>query len=142
MKILVAIECSNDKTLQDNALRWAARGGFALKVFPPRHNFNARKWRRIIKDVNYHWYLPLTEDIIESRLTPRKYAEVNGYDLLLSIPEDLETWRKGRRFKDDEVNVFAIAIGKARVEFGEKPHKLIKRWPNGAVMQRIYGQAE
>lgn len=137
MKILVAIKASDHKILVDNSLRWAARAGFAIKIFPPRHNFNRKHWRNMLKDVNYHWYLDLQDSVIEPHSSPMKYAKQNGFDLLLTVPEDLETWRRGKRFKPDEVSQFAIAVGKARVEFGEKPRKTIKRWPNGAVMRRV-----
>lgn len=109
--------------------------GFDLKVFVGRGKKS--QFSDVINEVNYQYYLNLKKDTIISRYTAEEYARQCKYDLLLTIPEDLESWRLSRRFKDDEINIAYTAISKARGEFSRKPRKRIKRWANGAIMTRV-----
>jgi hypothetical protein len=135
MKILVGIKSKKPNVVQDAALRWVARGGYNLKLFIPSSKY--RRYQMVVDDANYHWYLDLKHDVIESILEPEEYAIEHNYDLLLTIPEDLKSWRKGGMLKEKEIFHFVKAVGKARLEFGRNHGMRIKKWSNGAVMRRV-----
>lgn len=135
MKILVAVTPGTWRNADDRALRWVGRAGYELKIFVPRNKLN--KYRGVIDNLNYHWYLALTYKDLESHLAPEEYALENSFDLLLTIPDELLSWRKRQRFKDWEIKTYVEAVGKARLEFSRKPRKRIHRWANGATMRRI-----
>lgn len=136
MRILVTIQVTKPSKLADNALRWVARAGYDFMLFcqPWRHN----RVLRAINDANYHYYLNVDEQNIAFS-KPEIYAPANGYDLILRIPEGLESWRKGSKLKPAEILHFAKAVGAVRKQFSEQPSKQVHRWPNGAVMERVDG---
>jgi hypothetical protein len=136
MKILVAINSTNAKILSDTTLRWVGRLGFEVRVFVPKNK--RKKYLEIVDDTNYQWYLALEpKNTIVSRTDAETYAKQHGFDLLVTIPEHLESWRKKGFFKPDEVKRPYEAIANARGEFSRKPRKRIKRFKNGTVMRRI-----
>lgn len=135
MKILLAINATDYKHLGDRALRWCGRLGYQLRVFVPKNKRS--KFMQCIDDVNYHYYLNLQYDILVGRTTAMEYAKQHDFDLLLTVPEDLTEWRKGTAFKDTELIPPVKTIGAARIEFGKKPGMKIKRFSNGAVMERV-----
>lgn len=136
MKILAAIKVTKPKKLADNSLRWVSRAGCDLVLFtaPFRH----RKVIDAIWDANYHYYCGLDEDLIAFG-KPMNFARNNGYDLLVTVPEDLQSWRKDSRFRPREILYFAEALGKARKQFSQNPNKQIHRWKNGVTMERVNG---
>lgn len=134
MKVLVAIDSRSPKHFGDNALRWASRAGFNLRVFIPHRK--QLKFAAALADANYNWYLGLDESVFVFG-NPREYAKEHGYELLVIIPDFLKSWHKRGFMKPTEVIDFHAAIGQARLEFSEKPRKKIRRWPNGVIMQRI-----
>lgn len=136
MKILLAIKPSKPKHLADNALRWCGRLGYQMRVFVPKKR-QLVKYAEEIAEVNYQYYLALGVDILTVHKDPKQYAKENGYDLLLSVPAELKAWRKGTAFKDTEIIWPRGAVGLARIEFGKKPKKRIKRWSNGCTMERV-----
>lgn len=136
MKILMAIESKDPKRLGDHALRWCGRTGFELRVFIPKKRRRA-KYEEAILDANYNWYMAIPTDIIVTRTSPKEYAQQHGFDLLLTIPEELFAWRKGTQFKDSEIWWVRKAVGAARLEFGAKPKMRIKRFANGCIMERL-----
>lgn len=135
MRILLAIESTKPKVVGDAALRWAGALGYDVAVFAPRHK--RKKYLEMIADVNYNWYLALEPNIIVTKETPQMYAALNGYDLIVMIPEEMESWRKGARFHKNEVNHAYAPIGNARGEFSRHPKKRIHRFHNGVVMERV-----
>lgn len=135
MKILLAIQSKNPEAIIDNALRWAGRTGFELRIFAPKDAYH--KYVAAVADANYHWYLAVKYSQIITKQDARDYAEMYGFDLLLLVPEDTKTWRYGHFMKDDEIMLCAEAVGKARAEFGQKPRMRIKRWANGCTMERV-----
>lgn len=135
MKILLAINSTRPKTLGNNTLRWAGQLGYDLAVFGPRNK--RKKFLEALADVNYHWYLALEESCIVTKFNPNLYAIANGYDLIVYIPDDLLAWRKGSQFKPKEISQAFSVIGNARGEFSRNPRKRIKRFANGAVMERV-----
>lgn len=138
MKILVAIESSgsnNAEQMAHTTLRWAGRSGFNTRIFVPnRRGFE--KYEKAIEEANYHYLLSIPYSCIIVKQDPAKYAEKEGYDLLLRIPDDLLDWRTK---KDDDKTVidYAEDVGAARVEFGTKPDMQEKIFPNGAIMTRV-----
>lgn len=135
MKILIAITTSDTKVVGDCALRWCARLGMDTRLFVPRNKH--QKFKRVVDDTNYHYYLDFTYDQIISRVDQEKYAWLHGYDLLVEVPPNLLAWKKGTQFNDKEIYIAYGALANARLEFGAKPRKRIKRWHNGVVMRRI-----
>lgn len=138
MKILLAVNATSPTKPIDNALRWAGRLGLDLKLFVPKGK--RTKFFNTIDEVNYHYYQGLTYDCIVNRTDAENYARQHEYDLLLQVPEDLHSWRKGMQFNDAEIFLARTAIGKARLEFAEKPRKRIKKWFNGVTMERVEKQ--
>lgn len=135
MKILLAIRSTNPELIADNALRWAARTGFELRIFAPRDDYH--KYVNAVNDANYHWYLAVKHEQIITKYEPHEYAEMYGFDLILYVPEAVKTWRRGHFMKDDEIMLCAEAVGKARAEFGRKPRMRVKKWANGCIMVRV-----
>lgn len=135
MRILVAITTSDTKLVGDRALRWCARLGMDVCLFVPKGK--RRKFKEVIDDMNYHYYVDFTYDRLITRMDVEKYAWANEYELLVTVPHDLWSWRKNKQFKVDEIAHPYNALGKARVEFGNHPRKKIKRWNNGVTMERI-----
>lgn len=135
MKILLAINSTDPVLVVDRALRWCARTGYELRLFIPKGEYT--KYVETVNEVNYHYYVAVTYGQIVSKMTAREYAEQYGFDLILTVPEDLWSWRKGRQFKPEEIYQCAIAVGKARKQFSEHPKKRIHRFVNGSVMERV-----
>lgn len=135
MKILIVINSIKPKLVGDRALRWCGRLGKDLIIVVPRNK--RRKYIETIDDANYHYYLALTYDIVITRSDAKSYAIQHDYDLLVTVPEELWSWRKGRQFKENEIAIAYEALAKARSEFGSKPRKRIKRWVNGVTMERL-----
>lgn len=135
MKLLVAIKSDGKaKTIGDYTLRWAGRGGYALRLFVPGRQ--VRYYAQALKDANYDWYLALEPDIIIKNTEPMIYAYAMDYDLLVTLPDDMEGWKKTGDF-DRHVYDFAEAIGRARKLFSEKPRKRRIRFSNGAIIERV-----
>ncbi len=136
MKILVAINATDWKTLDDRALRWCGRMGFDLRVFAAKNK--RKRFLLAVENANYHYYLALKpNDTIITRMECRDYAQMFGYDLLVTVPEELTAWRKGSEFKIDEVKRAYETLASARGDLSRNPRKKIKRWANGVVMERI-----
>lgn len=135
MKLLVAIESTDYKNLPDRSLRWCGRSGFDVRVFVPKNK--RRRFRDVVNEVNYQWYLALPQDTIVSRYTPVEYAKRNHVDLMLTVPENLISWKKGKEYSEEEIVLMREAVGKARLEFGQKPRKQIKRFRNGCTIRRV-----
>lgn len=135
MKILVAVEATDHKAIVDAALRWAGRAGYDFRVFVPPYRIHL--FRRAIDDANYHYYTGLEPDILVKDSFPEDYAARYEYDLLLKIPEHLLSWRKGAQFQPAEMAHYTRAVGAARLWFGRYPGRGIKRFANGATMQRV-----
>lgn len=135
MKLLIAIKSDYPKRVANDVLRWVGRGGFDVKLFIPSHKY--KQFVNAVADANYHHYLALSNSIIVLNSEPKRYAKLNGYDLLLTVAPDLLSWKSSLRFKDDEIKVFHMAIAEARVMFSKHPNKRIKRFSNGSVLERI-----
>lgn len=135
MKILLAIPSNKPRKAEDGAIRWVPRLGYDYAMFIPRNK--RAKYIELIDDTNYHWYLDIQPDHLISRENPVEYAKAKGYDLLVTVPEDLMAWRKGTAFKDKDLIYGFPAIGNARGWFNEHPKARIKRWPNGVTMERL-----
>lgn len=136
MKILVAINSVNHKTVGDKALRWCGRLGLDVKLFVPKNK--RKKFLETVDDANYHYYLALDKDeTVVSRTDAETYAKQHDIDLLLTIPESLSAWRKGTEFKDHEIKLAYEAITSARGQFSRKEGMNIKQFANGAIMKRV-----
>lgn len=135
MKILTAINSYYPKSIGDNSLRWASRGGFAFKVFAPKHKY--KQFLEALNDCNYHWYTALSPDNLVIDSTPLQYAKDNGFDLLLLIPESLKSWRASKFMKEDEIKIFYEAVASARGWFEKHPKATQKIFSNEAVMYRV-----
>lgn len=136
MKILLAINVDRPELANDRAVRWASRTGFEVRIFGAKDIYN--KLVNMVNDVNYNFYVNLRHDQIITKMSAMEYALEHDFDLLFTVPQGLWSWRKGRQFKPDEVFYAREAAGKARLEFGVKHRMNIKRWANGAVMERVH----
>jgi hypothetical protein len=134
-KLLIAVECQRPKDTADNTMRWVSRGGFPYYFFVPKGK--RKKFLDQLEDNNYHYYLAMGPDRIVTRTSAAEYAKQHDYDLMLTIPSDLHSWRKGTAFKPKEIYHFAKAIHNARGQFVKHPGKQIIRFENGAVMERV-----
>lgn len=135
MRILTAITVKKPKELADNALRWVSRAGFDLILFTSPYRRKAVE--TAIEDANYHYYCGLADDMIETVFEPVRIAKRGGYDLLLTIPEELQSWYKNTRFKDREIYVFVSSVAAARQRFSNHPRKQFHRFSNGVIMERV-----
>lgn len=135
MKILLAITSTNHDIVGDNALRWCGRLGFDIRLFIPKGK--RFKYEDVLLDTNYHWYLDLPPIMLVTRTDAENYAKQHEYDLLLTVPEDLPSWRKDLFLHPEEIAYCHKSIGNARLEFAQKPKKRIKRWANGCIMKRV-----
>lgn len=136
MKILVACKTEDYKNIGDNILRWAARAGYEFRLFVPYAKH--KRFEKAIKDVNWDYYMALgASETLVFRDDPEDYAKQNGFDLLVTIPDTLQSWRKGSRAKPEEMALYVKAIGSGRKYFSENPKAKIKRWANGVTMKRI-----
>ena len=134
MKLLLAIEATKPKELE-KALRWCGRLGYELRVFAAKGK--RKRFLDIFEDCNYHWYLALTHDQLITRTDSQTYAKQHDFDLMVTVPQGLEQWRKRSFLKPDELKHPVKAIGEARIEFGKKPRMRVKRFANGSVMRRV-----
>lgn len=133
MKLLIAVPSEgNAEGVADGALRIVGRTGFRVKLFVPSNQ--RRAYRRAIADANYHWYLALTNELLESKLPPFTYALKNGYDLLLIFPDNVYKWGNDM---DTEIADFVEKVGEARLKFASSPRKRIERLGRGVVMERV-----
>lgn len=135
MKLLLAISATNHKNLEDGSIRWCGRLGFELKVFVPKNKRS--RYKNVIADANYHYYLALEPDTLVSRTDAMSYAQQHGYGLLVTVPERLPSWHKRTAYDDVEVKLAYEAIDFARGEFVKNPRKRIKRWTNGVTIERV-----
>lgn len=136
MKILVACQTEDYKNIGDNVLRWAARAGYQFRLFVPYDK--KKRFEKAIKDVNWDFYMALgAYDTLVFNEEPEVWAKNNSYDLLVTIPDTLQSWRKDSRYKPEEMALYIKAIGSARKYFSENPKARIKRWANGVTMKRI-----
>lgn len=131
MKILVAVVSPSGKPA-DGALRLPGRAGYDFRLFVPKNK--RRQAREAIEDANYHWYLPTGKEVVYSKLPPLTYALKQGYDLLVTIPDNLEYWITDL---DNEVADFCTKIGSARLKFSQQPRKRIERLKKGVTMERV-----
>lgn len=136
MKILVACQTEDYKNIGDNVLRWAARAGYQFKLFVPYDK--KKRFEKAIKDVNWDFYMALgAYDTLVFNEEPEVWAKNNNYDLLVTIPDTLQSWRKDSRSKPEEMALYIKAVGSGRKYFSENPKARIKRWTNGVTMKRI-----
>lgn len=136
MRILIAINATKPKTFGDSSLRWCGRLGYEVRIFAPKNK--RKKYLYAVDDVNYHYYLALDpNETVVTRTTAKEYAYQHGFNLLVTVPEDLLAWRKKGQFKPDEVKRPYEAIATARGLFSRKPKKRIHRWANGVIMERV-----
>lgn len=140
MKILLAINVDNPEVANDRSVRWAARTGFDLRIFGKKEEYS--KLVNMVNDTNYHFYVHIKHEQIITKIDIETYAYEHEIDLLVIIPQDLWAWRKGTQFKNNETFVCREALGKARLEFGQKPGMKIKRFSNGVVMKRLLYEAD
>ena len=136
MKIFVAIESSeNPKTLSTHTLRWAARAGFNMRIFIPDKS-QLPSYLQAIEEANHNWYLALPNTVLVVGAEPKDYARQNGFDLLVSLPQDLRKWNPKA---NHGLNVlqYAADVGKVRTLFSQQPEKTNHTFPNGAEMVRL-----
>lgn len=134
MKILVAIKSDKNSETVLETLAWVGRAGFNTRIFIPDKR-QLSKYQKAIDDANYHHFLSLPYTMIEFG-DPLKYAEKEGYDLLVTIPDSLKRWGRTRN-EDKNVIDYAVALGEARVAFGQDPEMKLKKFKNGTTMQRV-----
>jgi hypothetical protein len=121
MKILVAIESTKRaEEMAHTTLRWAARAGFNLRVFIP-DNRQRKKYEAAIDDANYHYYFSIPESVLVAGESPMEYAKREGYELLVSLPDNLLDYYA---VEDDDKSFIEYAedVAKARVAFGKNPN--------------------
>lgn len=135
MKLLVAITTTRPKLTGDKSLRWAGRLGYDLILVGTKGK--RKKLLETVADANYHYYLALPDSTVVTRTSALSYAIEHDYDLLLELPDDLDSWRKGMAFKVAEIKIAYETISTARGQFSKKPGMKIKRFTNGAVMRRL-----
>lgn len=136
MKILLAIKIDHPEIANDKAIRWAPRTGFELRIFGENDMYS--KLVNLVNDVNYNWYVHIKHDQIVTKQDVKAYAYEQSIDLLVTIPQSLKAWRKGTMLHDKETFYCREALGKARLEFGNKPRMRIKRFANGVTMERLF----
>lgn len=136
MKILVAIESSeNPKKLSRSTLRWAARGGFNMRIFIPDDS-QLEEYRAAINNANYMWYLDLPPTVVVSKITPEELAFQENFDLILYLPDNLHKWHPHHNH-DRNVIDYAADVGKARLLFRNDDNKFNHEFGNGALMERV-----
>lgn len=118
MKILVAIESDkNAEQLAHTTLRWAARAGFDLRIFVP-DNRQSKKYKKYLDEYNYYYWGNIDEErSIVTKQKPMDYAREHGYDLLVTLPDNLLDYYTE---EDDDKTFMEYTedVAKARVEFG------------------------
>lgn len=135
MKIFVAIESSNNaKVLANTTLRWAARAGFNMRIFVPSEK-QRRIYAAFIEEANHNWYLDLPDDVVVVGKSPKRFAEENGFDLLVRLPDNLRKWKRWLNY-DLNVLHYAADLGKTRIKFAD-PEKKVERFKNGATIERL-----
>ena len=141
MKILVAIESTKRaEEMAHTTLRWAARAGFNLRIFIPT-NRERKTYEKYVDDANYHYYYSIPPSVIIAKSkegTPMEYAKANGFDLLVTLPDNLLDYKTER--DDDKTFIeYAEDVAKARVKFGNEPDlmELALEQNNDCVMERV-----
>ena len=135
MKILVAvISDKNSDNLSNGTMKWAGRAGFNTRLFLPNKR-QVKKYLTAIDNLNYDHYLDLPYTVIETG-DPMKYAKKEGYDLLVTLPDNIEFWGKSKN-ADKTVIDYAVSIGRARVWFAFHPKTTIKQLSHNAYMERV-----
>lgn len=121
MKILVAIESDkNAEQLAHTTLRWAARAGFDLRIFIPDRR-QLKKYKKFLDEYNYYYWGNIDEErSIVAKADPMEWAKANGYDLLVTLPDNLLDYCTVEN-DDATFMEYAEDVAKARVEFGHKP---------------------
>lgn len=136
MKLLIAIDSTDYKHLADRTLRWASRSGSELRVFAPKNK--RKKFLGAFELSNYHWYNDVRPEQLITRQTKEDYAKEHGFDLVLTIPEYLMSWRKGaKKFETEEIIYFTKVVENARRKFEQNERKRIIRFKNGSTMVRV-----
>lgn len=138
MKILVAVV--TDKNYDEFAhttLRWASRAGFNMRVFVPTY-WQRHKYKAAVDEANYEYYLSVPHSILVVRQQPMDYARKEGYDLLVTLPDNLIQWSPDAAYDNDKTVIdYAESLGKVRSSFSKNKRKQIHKWPNGARMERV-----
>jgi|GEM_PF-6573687 len=135
MKILVAVIGTNSTTLFKKTLSWAPRGGFNMRVFiseaEPKEDYLLA-----IDNANHEHYLDMPPAVIIQGETPKAFAKKEGYDLLVTLADDMTSWHLGMQ-RDKMIIEYAVDLGKARVEFNADSSKTEHLFPNGSMMVRL-----
>lgn len=109
MKMLVSITSTDPKKLGDAALRLLGRIGQDVAIFIPAGK--RRKYKEVLLDANYHWYLALQPSVLITGSDAVAWAKRKGYELLVLLPEDMKFWSKD---SETEAADFAATVGVAR----------------------------
>lgn len=136
MNILVAIQShDNANKLMKTTLSWVARAGYTLKIFVA-DEAQRKKYTQMVADANYEWYLDLNESAVVVSITPTDYANNEGFDLILFLPDNISRWKKHENI-DKTVLSFTEDVGSARSEFATDPNKNRVEFDNGAIIYRL-----
>lgn len=136
MRLLVAIE-SKDIDLINKSARWAGRAGYNLRVF-----VQGMDWEPFLNkliEIGHNHYIHFTPDHLVADRKPLEYAQSEGYDLLIVIPEHRPsfTGKRKRIDLDKEVFAFSEAAGTARKAMSEDPSIDSLILARGVTMKRV-----
>lgn len=136
MKILVAINNPKDaKVLGNTTLSWAPRAGYNMRIFLPDDS-KGQEYIEILSHVNYREYLDLHPAMLLVGYDPESYAREHGFDLLLTLPDNLKRWNN-RRNKDRMVIDYVSDVGAARLNMAEAKPGEISNFENGATLKKL-----
>lgn len=133
MKILVAIPSKGRaKSIMNRTMRWVSRTGYDVRVFVEPQEI--LEYREAAVHANYEHYLDIKpEQFVDIKQSDKglgyvksfigQYAELNGYDLVFKMDDDVLRFNgRGKNKPDDEMILdFAAMVGKCRVTFGKYP---------------------
>jgi len=121
------------KGIADSTLRLFGRLGYAHRLFVPIRQ--QKKYYQAIKDCNYDWYYGLDKNIVLAGQTAEDHAKRNGFDLLVTIPDDLVI--PVGKAEDRYMIAFSRRIEQARVGFETGEYKKKKALGAGVIMEKI-----
>jgi hypothetical protein len=135
MKILLAINSEkNHKSIANQSLRLAGRVGYEFRLFTSLKEH--KKYVRAIEEANYHWYLGILRTSVISGQTMYHYAERNGIDLILNVPDNLEI-PVDKKAEQRYVIAFCKKVEKYRQRFESGQYKNRRQLGAGVVMERV-----
>lgn len=143
MKLLVAIK-SKDYSAIRKSLRWVARSGYDIRIF-----IKAKEWETYNDTLSAigqdHYIVFPKETLVTDNITPETYAQQNGYDLLLVVPEHKPsfTGKRKRINLEAELYAFVEAAGTARKEMSEDQEIVsIKLKPSVTIKRVLHNEKE